>query len=150
MNNSSIYDRRLFKETFKKIYNDKNNNFNFPINNNFLSNIITKWKNKSIKFKKECVLYDTTDRENRLILGEFRSIPVEGSNRAKQIKNEYIIWRNTENIMRLRVCKNIFLYATFHHPRILSIVNFNVQRFTYTLKVTCIIYLDEFKKRIFI
>ena len=35
MNNSSIYDRGLFKETFKNIYNDKNNNYNFPINEIF-------------------------------------------------------------------------------------------------------------------
>ena len=35
MNNSTIYDRRLFKESFKDIYNDKDNKFNFPLNNKF-------------------------------------------------------------------------------------------------------------------
>ena len=88
MNNSSIYYRRLFKETFKKIYNEKNNNYNFIINNNFLSNIITKWRNNNIRFKKENFLYDKKDRDKRLILREFRSIPIEGSNRGKQIKHE--------------------------------------------------------------
>ena len=88
MNNSSIYYRRLFKETFKKIYNEKNNNYNFIINNNFLSNIITKWRNNNIRFKKENFLYDRKDRDKRLILREFRSIPIEGSNRGKQIKHE--------------------------------------------------------------
>ena len=53
MNNSSIYDRRLFKETFKEIYNNKSNNYNFPLNNNLLSNIISKWKQYTYKFKKE-------------------------------------------------------------------------------------------------
>ena len=43
MEQSTIYDRRLYKEEFKKLYN--NNKYNFPLNNNLLSNIITKWKN---------------------------------------------------------------------------------------------------------
>ena len=63
MNNSSIYDRRLFKETFKEIYNGKNKNYNFPLSNNFLSYIISKWKQNSYKFKKECALYDIKDKE---------------------------------------------------------------------------------------
>ena len=58
---SSIYDRHLFKETFKKRYKGKNNNLNYPINDNSLSNIIIKWKNNSFRFKKESVFYDTTD-----------------------------------------------------------------------------------------
>ena len=56
MNNSTIYDRRLFKQSFKDIYNDKNNKFNFSIKNNLLSNMITKWKQNSYKFKKESAL----------------------------------------------------------------------------------------------
>ena len=56
MNKSTIYDRKLFKEAFKNIYNDKENKYNFPINNNFLSNIITRWKNNSYRFKKESVI----------------------------------------------------------------------------------------------
>ena len=40
MNSSSIYDRGLFKAKFLEIYNNKK--FNFPLNNNLLSNIITK------------------------------------------------------------------------------------------------------------
>ena len=42
MNMSTIYDRKLYKEEFKKIYNS--NNYDFPINNNIMSNIITNWK----------------------------------------------------------------------------------------------------------
>ena len=38
MDNSTIYDRRLYKEEFKKIYN--NNKYTFSLNDNFLSNII--------------------------------------------------------------------------------------------------------------
>jgi hypothetical protein len=41
-NSSDIYDRSLFKNKFKEIYNK--NKYNFQINNNMLSNIITKWK----------------------------------------------------------------------------------------------------------
>lgn len=50
MNASNIYDRKLYKEEFKKLYNDKE--YDFPINDNLLSNIITKWKIYSNKFKK--------------------------------------------------------------------------------------------------
>ena len=116
MNNSSIYDRRLFKETFKEIYNNKSNNYNFPLNNNLLSNIISKWKQYTYKFKKEYALYDTLDKDNRLLLREYRLIPVEGSSREKQLSHEYIIWGNAENIMRIKVSKHIFIDSTFHHP----------------------------------
>ena len=51
MNNSSIYDRRLLKETFKKIYNDKNNNYNLPLNNNLFP--ITKLKILVLDLKKK-------------------------------------------------------------------------------------------------
>ena len=57
MNNSSIYDRHLFKESFKKLYNDPNIKYNFLLENNFLSNIITKWKTTSYRFKKECIFF---------------------------------------------------------------------------------------------
>ena len=42
MNKSSIYDRTLYKDQFKYIYNK--NKYDFEINNNLLSYIITKWK----------------------------------------------------------------------------------------------------------
>ena len=116
MNSSTIYDRRLYKESFKDIYNDKNNKFNFPLNNNFLSNIITKWKQNSYKFKKESALYEIKDKENRLLLREYRLIPLEDSSREKQKTHEYIIWANAENLMRIKVSKNIFVDSTFHHP----------------------------------
>ena len=45
MNSSTVFNRPLFKEKFKEIYNS--NKFNFPINTSFLSNIITKWKSTS-------------------------------------------------------------------------------------------------------
>ena len=42
MNSSTIYDRKLFKDEMKNIYN--NHSYHFPLDNNFLSNIITKKK----------------------------------------------------------------------------------------------------------
>jgi len=115
MNNSIIYDRKLFKETFKSIYNDKENKYDFPIN--FLLNIITRWKNNSFRFKKESVLDDMNDNNNnRLLLREFRIIPIEAADNLNQETNEYIIWANAENINRIRVSKNIFIDGTFHHP----------------------------------
>ena len=77
MNSSNIYDSRLFKEEFKKIYNIPNNRFNFPISNTYLGNIITKWKNCSYKFTKASVLYNKYDYDQRLILREFKSIYIQ-------------------------------------------------------------------------
>ena len=66
MNTSEIFDRRLYKDEFKKIYNKFK--YNFGINNNFLSNIITNWKLKTNRFKKCSVLDHPKDYNNRLIL----------------------------------------------------------------------------------
>ena len=54
MEQSTIYDRNLYKEEFKKLYN--NNKYNFPLNNNLLSNIITKSKNTTNRFNKYSIL----------------------------------------------------------------------------------------------
>ena len=53
MNSSDIYDRKLFKDKFKEHYNSKK--YNFTINNNMLSNIITKWKAASNRFNKSTI-----------------------------------------------------------------------------------------------
>ena len=71
MNNSNIYDRKLFKNKFKNIYNE--NKFNFPIDNNMLSNILNKWKNFSTKMNKFISLVETKDYKCRLIFRDFRS-----------------------------------------------------------------------------
>ena len=65
MNSSEIFDRNLYKDEFTKLYNSRK--LNFGIDNNFLSNIITKWKNKSDRFKKTVVLENPKDYNNRLI-----------------------------------------------------------------------------------
>ena len=118
MNKSNIYDRRLFKEEFKNLYNDKKYTFDFSMNDNMLSNIITKWKNNNMRFTKASILSEIKDYNNRLILREYRIIPLEFGNR-KLRKNhlEYVIWANSENILRLKVSKNLFIDATFHHPK---------------------------------
>ena len=46
MDTLNIYDRKLFKSQFINIYNT--NEYNFPLNNNFLSNIISRRKSNSI------------------------------------------------------------------------------------------------------
>ena len=114
MDNSNIYDRRLFKEEFKKIYN--NNKFNFPINDNFLSNIITKWKKSSDRFTKMCIFKNKYDYDNRLILRDHRLIPINENNRISTAYYEYIIWGNNENISLMRQSRNFFIDGTFHHP----------------------------------
>ena len=75
MNSSTVFNRPLFKEKFKEIYNSKK--FNFPINNSFLSNIITKWKTTSYKMTKSIVFIEKFDYNNRLIFRDFQSKYVE-------------------------------------------------------------------------
>ncbi len=69
MNISDIYERNLFKELFKKIYNE--NTYNFSLNNNILNSIITNWKNQSNRFTKFSVLENIYDYN--IILMDFRS-----------------------------------------------------------------------------
>ena len=49
IDSSSIYNRNLYKNKFKEIYN--NNIYHFPINNKIFLNIMTKLKNSPYKFK---------------------------------------------------------------------------------------------------
>ena len=79
----------------------------------FLTNIITEWKTTSYRFKKECIMYDTKDYDNRLILREYRIIPLESESKSTNKFLEYIIWGNSENIMRLKASKHIFIDVTF-------------------------------------
>ena len=74
MDKSTIYDRRLFKEEFKNIYNK--NKYCFPLNDNLLSNIITKWKKNSDRFTKMWVFKNKYDNDKRLILRDYRIIPI--------------------------------------------------------------------------
>lgn len=86
INQSDIYDRRLFKEKFKKIYNNKDNIFNFSINDRMFSNIIIKWKKNNIRFTKASILVDSKDYEGMLILKEYRIISInEGIKNFKKI-----------------------------------------------------------------
>ena len=115
MNNSSIYDRNLFKTKFLEIYNK--NKFNFPMNTNFLSNIITKWRNSTNRFNKSTVWDNKYDYQNRLILRDYRTVYAESAPHNKIKCFEYIIWANDENIKRIRKSKHYYLDGTFHHPK---------------------------------
>ena len=44
MNKSNNYDRRLFKEEFKNLYNNKSYKFDSSLNDNMLSNFVTNWR----------------------------------------------------------------------------------------------------------
>ena len=83
---STIYNRQMFKDRFKEIYNDALNKFDFEINNSMLNNIISKWKSTSIKFNKGNVLLNQYDYQKRLIFREFRSLYVHVPNK----KNSFI------------------------------------------------------------
>ena len=116
MNTSTIYNREMFKDRFKEIYNDPSNKYDFEINNSMLNNIISKWKSTSLKFNKGSVLINQYDYKKRLIFREFRSIYVHVPNKKKPVLLEYIIWANDENIGRIRISKNFFIDCTFHTP----------------------------------
>ena len=114
MNSSEIFDRNLYKDEFKKLYNSQK--LNFGIDNNFISNIITKWKLKTNRFKKISVLDNPKDYNNRLILTEYRTIYTQEEKKKEPQKIEYIIWANEENLRRIRISNHYFIDSTFHHP----------------------------------
>lgn len=101
MNKSSIFDRKLFKSSFKELYN--NNKYNFPINDTLLSNIINKWKNKTYKMNKLIIFKEQMDNNNNLIFREYRNININIKNNKNPLNLEYIIWGNNESISRMRV-----------------------------------------------
>ena len=78
MNNPTIYDRNIYKNRFKEIYNY--NKFHFPLDNSILTNIITKQKNKSIRMNKSVALYERKDYKNRFFFSEFRTFITEVEN----------------------------------------------------------------------
>ena len=49
-------------------------NMQSPINNNLLSNVISKWKIKTNKFTKYSIFDNKYDYQNQLILREYRVI----------------------------------------------------------------------------
>ena len=114
MNKSNIYDRNLFKNRFKDIYNE--HKFTFSLNDNTLSNIITKWKNTTFKYNKTTILFNRYDYENSLILRDYITIYIETDKRKKPINIECTIWGNDENIGRMRKSKHYFIDVKFRHP----------------------------------
>ena len=114
MNSSTIYDRKLFKNEIKKIYN--NHTYLFSQYNNLLSNIITKWKNNSVNFTKFACLKNQFDYNNNLILREFRTVNSESDNNKNSLQLDYIICCNNENLKRIRKSRHLYIDVTFHHP----------------------------------
>ena len=114
MDNSNVYDMKLFRERFKEIY--KENKYNFPINDNRLNNIISSWKQSSNKFNKNTIFENEADYKGKHILKEYKLFYQHEHKKQKLIKNEYIIWSNSENIMRIGKSKILFIDSTFHQP----------------------------------
>ena len=73
-------------------------------------------KKSSDRFTKMCIFKNKYDYENRLILRDHRTIPINENNRLSTAYYEYIIWGNNENISRIRQSRNFFIDRTFHHP----------------------------------
>ena len=114
MNSSNIFDRRLFKEEFKKLYSNKD--YDFPLSNNILSNIISNWKRNSLKLTKYCIFQIIYDYENSLILRGFTCKYNNVETKKVIQKVEYNIWAKDENIRRMRKSNHYYIDATFHHP----------------------------------
>ena len=70
MDESILYNRKLFKDKMTELYN--NNNYNFIINNNKLNNFISQWKSQSNKFNKYSIFDNTYDKNENLLLRDFR------------------------------------------------------------------------------
>ena len=107
MNSSTIYDRKLFKNEIKKIYN--NHTLIFSQDNNLLSNIITKWKNNSLYFTKFTCLKNQFDYNNNLILREFLIVNSESVINKNNLQLDYIIWCNNENLKRIRKSHHLYI-----------------------------------------
>ena len=78
---SKIFDRKTFRDEFKKIYNSQQ--YRFDINDNKLNNIITNWQHNTVKFKKYSIFENNVDNKGRPYLREFREFYSYESNKKK-------------------------------------------------------------------
>lgn len=92
LDNYIIYDRKLFKTKFLNIYNK--NKFSFSINQNLSSNIIIKWKNTSLRFTKQSILFNYKDFNNKLILRDYSIVTIEPLDKIRLNSHENAIWVN--------------------------------------------------------
>ena len=114
MDESIVYDRKLFKDKMTELYN--NNNYNFIINNNKLNNFISQWKSQSNKFNKYSIFDNIYDKNDNLLLRDYRVYYKYDNDKKKPQKYEYVIWGNNENLIRIFKSNIWFLDGTFHHP----------------------------------
>ena len=114
LENSNIYDRKTFREKFKEFYNK--HKFKFEINDNKLNNIITNWQKNSLRFNKYSIFENSNDNNGNQYLREYREFYVHNNNKQKEIKYEYAIWGNSENILRISKSIIWFVDGTYHHP----------------------------------
>ena len=70
---------------------------------------------KQLQIYKKLWAQKKYDYDNRLILRDYRVIPISENNKISTAEYEYIIWGNNENILRLRHSKHYFIDGTFHH-----------------------------------
>ena len=82
--------QNFLKINLKKFINK--NKYNFPLENNILSNIITKWKNITNKMNKTIIIYDKFNYINRLIFRDYRICMAFFKYKRKPIEIEYCIW----------------------------------------------------------
>ena len=133
MDESKLYDRKIFKENMLEIYNSKK--YNFSINNNKLNNMITTWRNNSHKFNKMTIFENMYDIKGNLILREYRQFFNYELNKKKPQLYEYIIWGNNEGIFRSAKSSIWFFDGTFHHPNEYDqLLLWVLLKFTYIVK----------------
>ena len=114
MDNAKIYDRKEFREKFKDLYNK--NNYKFEISDIKLNNLITAWCKNSKKFTKYTIFDNQLDYSGDQLLRDYRNFFNYEKKYKKLIGYEFIIWGNSENILRMAKSLVWFFDGTYHHP----------------------------------
>ena len=114
LDSTEEYNKKLFTMNLQNIYNE--NKYSFKLKENTIKIIIGKWKNNSLRFTKYNAIENKFNKNNELILWEYKTCPIYTSNKKHPINSEYFIWTSDKIIARARISKHLFIDATFHHP----------------------------------
>ena len=98
--------KKKIKIELLDIYNDKKNQFNFPLKQGTIDYIIKKWQILTLRFTKYYALQNIYNTDNDIILWDHRNPIIYVPNKKHPISSEYFIWSHDQLISRARVAKN--------------------------------------------
>ena len=113
LDSQESYNKSEFITFLKDLYNDEKIHYSFKLKELTISNIISRWKSRSLKFTKYSALENKYDKYNNLILLDYISLVIFTSNKKNPIPSENFIWTAGPIIEKCHKYKHLFIDGTF-------------------------------------